>query len=58
LALFSLKCYLSEPFVSIKALEEGVALLIPISYRSSPNTHFYASFGHLTNYGAGYYSYL
>jgi thimet oligopeptidase len=58
LALFSLKCYLSEPFASIKGLEESVALAIPSIYRFSKDAHFYASFGHLTGYASAYYSYL
>src|SRR5690606_41867369 len=43
------------PYILMKMLhEETMSTIIPYS----PENHFYASFGHLTGYGAKYYGYL
>jgi thimet oligopeptidase len=44
--------------LSFKDLENEIISMVPSVVMSSQDVHFYASFGHLTGYGASYYSYL
>lgn len=58
LALFSLYCFWDRSYGSLKDLERQIVQEVPSIIRFSEASHFYASFGHLTGYGAGYYGYL
>lgn len=59
LAFFSLECYSKEiRYFSFNELRQRIAEIVPSAIVFHPEAHSYASFGHLTGYGAGYYSYL
>lgn len=58
LSLYSLYCYSSKPYESLKDLEKKIVEEVPSLIRHSEASNFYASFGHLTGYGACYYGYL
>ncbi len=59
LSLFALTCFEKgenkDPYLIFKQLHEQIMAPI-VAY--NPDNHFYASFGHLTGYGAKYYGYL
>jgi len=56
LALYSLNLFngITDP----QELEKDLHCKYRDAFDYEPNVHFYASFGHLTGYGAKYYSYL
>lgn len=57
-ALFSLNCYTKDAYSSLSQLSEEVSNEVLPGIRFVPEQHFYANFGHLTGYGAGYYGYM
>jgi thimet oligopeptidase len=57
-AKFSLECFKKNVGIDVKALQDDLYKKIRSDMQMVPDNHFYASFGHLTGYGAGYYGYL
>lgn len=59
LATFSLYLYSNYPsYSTFKELEDIIAADFPDLVLRENDAHFYASFGHLTEYAASYYTYL
>lgn len=57
-ANFSLQCFNNGPWVDLDALRKSLFDTCMKDIQYSPDDHNYASFGHLTGYGARYYGYL
>jgi thimet oligopeptidase len=57
-ALYSLACYQTDTLDDPQALYETLQAQICPAIAPDPESRFFASFSHLTGYGASYYSYL
>lgn len=58
LSLLSLRCYKEDAIPDIEALMHDIFKSLTPYVLDVPENHFVSSFGHLTGYGAAYYSYL
>ena len=58
LALLSLRCYQAHQTQDIETLMHEIFKELTPYIVDTPENHFVSSFGHLTGYGAAYYSYL
>jgi len=58
LSLISLEYYKKGAHKDTNAITRALAEKLFLTIRFEPDTHFQAAFGHLTGYGAKYYSYM
>lgn len=58
LANFALDCFNTGPEVDLDQLRKKLFNQFMVGINYFPDDHQYASFGHLTNYGARYYGYM